>query len=160
MPRIHHLIVSLLLLAACATTPLSTPKPSVVIASPTSQAARWIDVVLGDQVAYLWQDGQLVASLPISSGVGDTPSTTTYTGEFTIATMYRGPEETVPGVFVQDVVIFDWEHGNGFHSLPMDANGAILDPTVGKPASAGCIRVADSELLYEFAELGMRVVIR
>jgi lipoprotein-anchoring transpeptidase ErfK/SrfK len=74
--------------------------------------------------------------------------------------MYPGPEQTVPGVFVRDVVIFDWEHGNGFHSLPMDAQGNVLDDTLGKPASAGCIRVGESGLLYDFAELGMKVVVR
>jgi lipoprotein-anchoring transpeptidase ErfK/SrfK len=74
--------------------------------------------------------------------------------------MYPGPEETVPGVFVRDTVIFDWEHGNGFHSLPMDADGAILDATIGQPASAGCIRVSDSATLYAFAEVGMTVVVR
>jgi hypothetical protein len=42
----------------------------------------------------------------------------------------------------------------------MDADGKVLDPTIGKPASAGCIRVAESAMLYEFAEIGMKVIIR
>ena len=117
-------------------------------------------MVLEDQMVYLRQGDQLRAALPISSGVGNSPSTTTYAGEYTVETMYPGPEETVPGVFVHDIIIFDWEHGNGFHSLPTNADGTILDPTVGRPASAGCIRVRDSSTLYAFAKLGMRVLIR
>jgi lipoprotein-anchoring transpeptidase ErfK/SrfK len=132
------------------------------MATPTAYqgGVKWIEVVLAEQTAYLWQGDQLWASLPISSGVGDSAATTTYPGEFKIESMYPGPEQTAPGIYVRDVVIFDWEHGNGFHSLPMDAKGVILDPTIGRPASAGCIRVADSTILYDFAELGMKVVIR
>jgi lipoprotein-anchoring transpeptidase ErfK/SrfK len=160
MPRVLRYILSLLLLAACATPAPPTPAASVVPATPTTLVSDWIEVVLAEQTAYLWHGDQLEASLSVSTGVGDSPSTTTSTGEFTVDTMYPGPEETVPGVFVRDVVIFDWDHGNGFHSLPMDANGIVLDPTVGKPASAGCIRVAESRRLYDFAQVGMRVLIR
>ena len=160
MYRTLHLIIIVLTVAGCTvqTTPIPTPSP--VATTPTPAGPNWIEVVLAEQTVYLWQGDQMLASLPISSGVGDSPSTTTYTGEFKIATMYPGPEQTAPGVFVRDILIFDWEHGNGFHSLPMDANGTILDPTIGKPASAGCVRVAESGVLYNFAELGMRVVIR
>ena len=160
MSRVLLFLLHVLLLAGCTISAPAAPAPTQVAASPTPADSRWIEVVLADQMAYLWEADQLIYSLPVASGVGDSPSTTTYTGVFTIATMYPGPEETVPGVFVRDVVIFDWEHGNGFHSLPMDASGAVLDPTVGKPASAGCIRVADSARLHEFAEPGMRVVVR
>jgi lipoprotein-anchoring transpeptidase ErfK/SrfK len=160
MSRIVALLVSLLLVTGCTTpAPATTAHAATPDPSPAA-GTEWIEVVLAEQRAYLWRGDHLVAALAVSSGVGDSPSTTTYTGEFTIATMYPGPEETAPGVFVRDVVIFDWAHGNGFHSLPADANGVVLDPTVGKPASAGCIRVAQSGQLYEFAEVGMRVLIR
>jgi lipoprotein-anchoring transpeptidase ErfK/SrfK len=41
----------------------------------------------------------------------------------------------------------------------MDKDGNILDATLGKPATAGCIRLAESGELYRFARPGMRVVI-
>ena len=158
------LSIFILFLGGCASPATLPPQPTEIAtrANPTANqsGARWIEVVLSDQTAYLWQGDQLTASLPIASGVGDSAATTTYPGEFTVESMYRGPEQTAPGVYVRDVVIFDWEHGNGFHSLPMDAKGVVLDPTIGRPASAGCIRVAESAVLYDFAYLGMKVVIR
>jgi lipoprotein-anchoring transpeptidase ErfK/SrfK len=147
-----------------ASLPLPTAIALATFPSPSPEAepaaVRWIEVVLQEQTVYLWEDHNLVATLPVSSGVGGSPETTTHTGEFIVETMYQGPEQTVPGVYVRDIVIFDWEHGNGFHSLPMDADGKVLDPTIGKPASAGCIRVAESAMLYDFAEIGMKVIIR
>lgn len=138
---------------ASATFPSSSPEAKPI-------AVGWIEVVLEEQTVYLWKDHDLFATLSMSSGVAESPETTTYTGEFVVETMYPRPEQTVPGVYVRDIVIFDWDHGNGFHSLPTDANGHILDLTIGKPASAGCIRVAESAILYDFAEIGMKVVIR
>jgi lipoprotein-anchoring transpeptidase ErfK/SrfK len=152
--------LALLALPACTTPRAPLPSAPTEPSTSTAVAAKWIEVVLSDQVANLWEEDRLIASLPVSTGVGTSTSTTTFTGAFAVATMYPGPEETVPGVFVRDIVIFDWEHGNGFHSLPMDREGAVLDDTIGKPASAGCIRVRDSARLYDFAELGMKVVIR
>jgi lipoprotein-anchoring transpeptidase ErfK/SrfK len=141
-----------LVLAACV------PIPAEPAATP--RAGRWIEVVLDEQMVYLREGDRVVAAIPASCGVGDRPETTTYPGEYAVATMYRGPEQTAPGVYVRDVVIFDWEHGNGIHSLPMDAAGHVLDPTVGAPASAGCVRVADSSAVYDFAALGMTVLVR
>ena len=156
-------LVVFLFLVGCARMGTPSPTPTAIPTPVTPQSkkveSRWIEVVLEEQRVYLWENDRLQVSLPVSTGVGISPGTTTYTGEFKVETMYPGPEETVPGVFVRDIVIFDWEHGNGFHSLPMDAHGVVLDPTVGKPASAGCIRVADSATLYAFARLGMKVII-
>ena len=69
----------------------------------------------------------------------------------------RGPIESVPGVFVSDVIMFDLGRGNGFHSRPMDANGTLLDATLGEPSTAGCVRVGEAARLFEFAQVGMRV---
>ena len=161
--RVCLLFGIFLFVVACgsaATSPVAPATDPGIAASPTGpQAKGWIEVVLDEQRVYLWNADRLVASLPMSSGVGDSPGTTTYPGEYRIATMYPGPEETVPGVFVRDIVIFDWPHGNGFHSLPMDAEGVVLDRTIGRPATAGCIRLIDSGRLYSFARVGMRVLI-
>lgn len=157
-------LVVVICLVGCTAPAQTTARPAVTLASSVpeeqSATARWIEVVLEDQSIYLWEDNEILETLPMSSGVNESPATTTYSGEFIVETMYPGPEETAPGVYVRDIIIFDWEHGNGFHSLPMDVDGQILDPTLGKPASAGCIRVANSALLYEFAKVGMKVVIR
>jgi len=157
-------LAGLLALAACTSLPRSSPAatPLLFEASkvPTESAERWIEVMLDEQKVYLHEGGTIVAVYDVASGAGESPETTTPPGEYNVLSMWPGPEESAPGVFVRDVVVFDWIHGNGFHSLPMDDEGNVLDETLGQPATAGCIRLADSRALYDFARLGMQVVIR
>jgi hypothetical protein len=112
------LFVGVLCLIGCAVHPQPTVLPPTAVPSPSPKAGpaalRWIEVVLEEQTIYLWEDNSLCTTLSMSSGVGDSPATTTYTGEFVVETMYPGPEQTVPGVYVRDIIIFDWDHGNGF----------------------------------------------
>lgn len=158
-------MVSLLLVAcsssSAATVLIKTPEPSVTSELTKSQrlAVRWIEVSLDEQKVLLHDGDEILGEYLVSTGVGTSPETKTYPGEYRVQTMWRGPEETAPGIYVRDIVVFDWGHGNGFHSLPLDKDGSILDPTLGKPASAGCIRLANSDELYQFAETGMKVVI-
>jgi lipoprotein-anchoring transpeptidase ErfK/SrfK len=155
-----------LLLVACdpsapSVGPTVTPEPSATSGLTKAQrlAERWIEVLLDEQIVLLHDGDEIFGEYLVSTGVGTSPETTTYPGEFRIQTMWKGPDQTARGVFVENIAVFDWEHGNGFHSLPMDKDGNILDPTLGTPASAGCIRVGNSEEFYEFAETGMKVVI-
>jgi hypothetical protein len=144
-----------------------SPLPSTSQASPTAPAARpstnagdqWIEAVLDRQTVILHDGDTIAGEFTAAAGVGTSPETTTYPGEYRVQSMMPGPVESVPGVYVTDVVIFDLYHGNGFHSRPIDKDGNILDATLGKPATAGCIRLAESGELYRFARLGMRVVI-
>jgi lipoprotein-anchoring transpeptidase ErfK/SrfK len=85
------------------------------------------------------------------------PQTTTYPGIFEVTSKYKGPVETAPGVYVTYVLEFDPEHGNGFHSLPMDRDGNILDERLGQPVTAGCVRVGEAASVYDFATLGMTI---
>jgi hypothetical protein len=39
----------------------------------------------------------------------------------------------------------------------MDGDGNILDDTLGKPATAGCVRVGESAAVFDFAHLAMKV---
>ena len=135
------------------------PATGQVVRPNPAQAEQWIEVVLDRQKVILHDGDTVAGEFTAAAGVGTSPETTTYTGEFKVQTLMPGPVESSPGVYVTDVVIFDWQHGNGFHSRPMDKDGNILDATLGKPATAGCIRLAESGELYRFARLGMRVVI-
>lgn len=71
--------------------------------------------------------------------------------------MEVGPLESAPGVYVSHVVLFDLGRGNAIHSRPMDAAGQVLDSTLGVPATAGCVRLAEADRVFEFADIGMRV---
>ncbi len=143
------LMLLILFLYSCATE--ATPPPAI------EPEERWIEVDVSSQVVRLHDGSQMIGEYPVATGVNTSPETTTYTGLFTVREMMKGPIESVPGVYVTDVVIFDVGHGNGFHSQPMDENGHILDETLGKPATAGCVRVGESASVFDFARPGMKI---
>jgi lipoprotein-anchoring transpeptidase ErfK/SrfK len=134
-----------------------SPQPDSALRFDIPPTGRWIEVSLHEQVVRLHEGDSIVAEYPAATGVNDSPEHTTYPGIFEVQRKYRGPVETAPGVFVTDVLEFDIEHGNGFHSLPMDENGHVLDDRLGHPATAGCVRTAESAAIYDFALLGMKV---
>jgi lipoprotein-anchoring transpeptidase ErfK/SrfK len=140
------------------TTAISpTPQPNLAIPPDVSPAERWIEVSLQEPVVRLHENNSVVAEYLAATGVNDRPEYTTYTGVFEVSRKYRGPVETAPGVFVTDVLEFDIEHGNGIHSLPQDKNGHVLDNRLGQAVTAGCVRVAESAAIFDFAVLGMKV---
>ncbi len=158
-------VVLLIFQAACAPlvpapTPTQTPVPPTP--SPTlppliQAASAWIEVDLARQVVLLHEGEAVIAELPASTGVTSDPKYATPPGLYRVQSKDKGPVESVPGVFVSDVVMFDIRLGNGFHSRPMDAQGKVLDETLGTPATAGCVRVGESARLFDFAQLGMWV---
>ncbi len=135
----------------------SVPTPDRVPSVPNDLTERWIEVSLQEQVVRLHDSGQVVGEYQASTGVADRPEYITYPGVFVVRLKYKGPVETAPGVFVMNVLEFDLDHGNGFHSLPMDRDGKVLDSRLGQPLTAGCVRVGESEVVYEFAAPGMSV---
>ena len=164
---------SVTLIAACAQVPrppltatisptvereqtLSTPIP---IQPPTqiSSSASWIEVDLAKQTIILHERESVIAEYLASTGVTSDPKYATPPGLYRVQSKEKGPIESVPGVFVSDIIMFDIQNGNGIHSRPMDNEGKILDATLGQPATAGCVRVGESANVFEFARLGMWV---
>lgn len=148
------------------TTPLSVgssaaahPTATRVAETPTGMGPddRWIEVDLPAQMVRLHDGKRTVGEYVVATGLGDRPETRTCPGVFEIRVKMRGPVQSVPGVYVMDVVEFDLEHGNAFHSPPMDARGQVLDPRLGEPLTAGCVRVAESAAVFDFAAIGMKV---
>jgi lipoprotein-anchoring transpeptidase ErfK/SrfK len=139
------------------TEPASSPSTPVPTGAAVHLAGRWIEVDLTKHVVHLHDGETVLASHPAATGEGSRPEYTTWTGLFQVQQKYKGPEETVPGVFVSDILVFDLAHGNGFHSFPKDRDGKVLDARVGMAITAGCIRTAESAAIYDFAELGTRV---
>jgi lipoprotein-anchoring transpeptidase ErfK/SrfK len=150
MKRVGFLFILMFFsFAACTHAP---QRPTEIEASE-----RWIEVDVPAQLVRLHDGNQVVGEYLAASGVNTSPETTTYTGLFEVQQMMRGPVESVPGVYVTDVIIFDIVHGNGLHSRPMDKNRKILDETLGRPATAGCVRIGESAAIFDFARLGMKV---
>jgi lipoprotein-anchoring transpeptidase ErfK/SrfK len=162
--RLRLLSCALLIgLAACA-SPAQPPAATTVLAtsSPTlpaliDPAASWIEVSLLRQVVILHEGGSVRAEYPASTGVTSDPQYATPPGLYQVQSKDKGPVESVPGVFVSDVVMFDLGRGNGFHSRPMDAQGNIIDEALGVPSTAGCVRVGEAAALFDFAKVGMKV---
>ena len=135
---------------------LSTPLP-IQLPTQISSSASWIEVDLEKQTVILHEGDLVIAEYLASTGVTSDPKYATPPGLYNVQRKEKGPIESVPGVFVSDIIMFDILNGNGIHSRPMDAKGNILDATLGQPATAGCVRVGESASVFEFAQLGMRV---
>lgn len=131
--------------------PLATKEPTPDYIRP---ADSWIEVQLDRQSVLLHEGPEIIAELPASSGVEghETPP-----GLYRVQVMEKGPIENVPGVWVSDILIFHWGLGIGIHSMPMDAQGKVLDSTLGQPSTGGCVRVGESARVFDFAEVGMHV---
>lgn len=164
---------SVTLVAACAQVPHpplgatiaptlereQTPATPLPLQLPTqiSSSASWIEVDLEKQTVILHEGDLVTAEYPASTGVTSDPKYATPPGLYQVQSKEQGPIENVPGVFVSDIIMFDIRNGNGIHSRPMDAQGNILDATLGQPATAGGVRVGKSASVFEFAQLGMWV---
>jgi len=149
MPLMKALVIALVLAASagCSST-------------QSKIEGKRVDVSLAEQTASFWKDGHLIRRLSIVSGAGISPETTTYPGEYRVFEKDRGPRETSPGIFVRDIVVFDYPHRNAFHSPSMTADGRLLEEIIGPSATAGCIRVHDSDFVFRFIDADTRILIR
>ncbi len=166
MARIASLLALVLLVSCTSSSPAVPPGSTAAALPPTPSpappafidpASSWIEVDLARQVVVLHRDGAVLAEYAASTGVTSDPQYATPPGLYQVQSKDKGPVESVPGVFVSDVIMFDVGKGNGFHSRPMDAQGKLLDETLGTPTTAGCVRVGESAALFDFARVGMKV---
>jgi hypothetical protein len=139
--------------AAEVETPCALPKDIAL-------TERWIQVSLRGQVVRLCEGRQVLSQFLAATGIGDSPEATTFPGLFTVYEKNMGPFHLPEyGVYVSHWVGFDQEHANGFHSLPMDASGHVLDGRLGEAVSHGCVRTAQPAEVFRFAEFGMKVYV-
>ena len=149
--------------AATATTapPTSTPTPAAN--SPEAPTpGRWIDVDVTRLQVQLMEGNTVLRTIgPVAVGAeidtGDYESTQTglfYVHVKTPDLTYDAPYDT----FISHWVGFDPDKDNGFHSLLKDGGGNVVDASTGR-VSNGCIRSAEIEAIFEFAEIGMAVLV-
>jgi hypothetical protein len=143
--------------ATLGATPAPVPTTAVV---PTT--GRWIDVDLTDYAVRL-MEGTTIIKLIRPVGVGQQIDTGAYestqTGLFHVydkrqELQYDAPYKT----YISDWVGFDPVRANGFHSFLKDEKGQVVDASTGR-ISNGCIRTGESSLLYDFAQIGMPVLV-
>lgn len=166
-------LLSLLVIAVCSCAVPSAPSPPSQVKPAPSQdlststpaipaprigpAEKWIEVDLAAYRVRLREGNTLVREYPCATGAAISRETTTFPGVYRVQQMIEGPIENVPGVFVSDILIYDLAAGAGIHSMPMDKDGKILDETLGKPVTAGCVRVKDSNTVFKFARVGTTI---
>ena len=141
---------------------LPPPEPSPTAEAP-ARTQRWIEVNVTTFVVRL-MDGDTVIREIAPIGVGlqiDTGEyASTQTGVFAVHNKninltYDAPYDT----YISHWVGFDPAKDNGFHSFLKDAGGNVVDASTGR-VSNGCIRTGEPEAIFDFAEIGMTVVVR
>jgi LysM repeat protein len=112
-----------------------------------------IIVELGSQLVKAYENGRLVKTVSVSTGLPDSP---TVTGTFTIYAKHPFQTMSGPGYFLPDVpyVMYFFE-SYGLH-------GTYWHNKFGQPMSHGCVNLPteDAKWLYNWAEIGTPVLVK
>jgi hypothetical protein len=138
------------------------PKPNAPMSAQRPATGKWIDVDLtrlevqlldGDTV--LRTIGPIAIGEQVNTGVFES----TQTGLFEVYVKTRDLTYDAPyDTYISDWVGFDPDKANGFHSFLKDKNGNVVDAGTGR-ISNGCICTGDATAIYEFAQVGMPVLV-
>lgn len=111
---------------------------------------RWIDVNLSEQTVRAYENGVIVQTYLVSTGL---PATPTPTGQFRIWIKLRVDDMAGVDYYIEDVPwVMYFYQGYGLHGVTWHAN-------FGHPMSHGCVNQpnAMAEWLFSFAEVGTLV---
>jgi hypothetical protein len=135
------------------------PGPEILIATDGVLGAgvpdgrRWVEVNVRDQTLTAWQGDVVVLHTQVSTGK---PGWRTIPGTFNVyvklpSTRMRGPGYDTPNV--------PWTM---YYHLGFAIHGAYWHNNFGTPVSHGCVnlRVDEAKLLFDWADVGMEVVVR
>jgi lipoprotein-anchoring transpeptidase ErfK/SrfK len=131
-------------------TPYPTSEPVEYEPPESTGEGRWIDVDLTNQMAYAFEDNQIVNSFVVSTGTWQHP---TVTGQFFIYVKYVYADMAGPGYYLPDVpYVMYFYRGYGLH-------GTYWHNNFGTPMSHGCVNfsIPDAEWLYYWADVGTLV---
>ncbi|WP_446899136.1 L,D-transpeptidase family protein [Clostridium sp. LBM24168] len=119
----------------------------------------YIMVSISQQMVYIFNGSngnwKLINSFQCASGTGGTP---TVKGHFFVG--IKGPQfETENGVTLKYFTQFQGNYL--FHSVLFDKRGNLVDGTLGKSASHGCIRLAleNAKYIYDSIPIGSGILI-
>jgi hypothetical protein len=151
------------------TSPNPVPSPlesELVVLSPDlgRTGGHWIDLNLSDGNTRLMEDRTIIKTIPSAWGYG-IPGTADdyYSTPPDLYFVYEKHDElhydpTYSGGYFRGWVGFDPERANGFHSFILDSQEKVIDDRLGS-ISHGCVRLEDWRSLYDFAQVGMPVVV-
>ncbi len=146
---------------------LTIPAVDALTQPPTASpgpggGSKSIVVDISDQRAYVYENGQLIWTFVISSGM---PGSETARGNFQIQNKIPNAYASTWDLQMPYWLGFYWSGPlqNGFHALPIMSNGVKLwEGLLGSKASYGCIILSDQDArtLYEWADIGTPVTVR
>lgn len=143
-----------------ADTPTAEPpKPSAAILA--SGSGKYILVDISDQHLYAYSGSELTYSFVASTGLHNA----TARGVFSVLSKIPNAYGATWDIWMPNWLGIYWAGGlqNGIHALPILPSGARLwAGYLGSPVSYGCVvlGVEESQLLYDWAELGTPVEIQ
>ncbi len=115
--------------------------PAVYAPPPTIFEGRQIVVDLSDQMMYAYQDGVLVRSLRVSTGL---PGTPTVLGDYNVYVKYTAQTMVGPGYYLPDVpYVMYFYQGYALH-------GTYWHNNFGQPMSHGCVNMPTPEAEWFF----------
>jgi lipoprotein-anchoring transpeptidase ErfK/SrfK len=133
--------------------PVPSALPPGSSTPPSSSVGKEIVVVLHEQRVYAYENGTLVRSTLVSTGVARYP---TRVGQFRIYTKYLSTLMTGPGYYLPNVPYTMYYSGG--YAL----HGTYWHSNFGRPMSHGCVNLPTTEArwLYEWAPVGTLVTVR
>ncbi len=129
------------------------PSPTLIpTAAPPSaiEDDRWIDVDLSEQRLRAYENGDVVRTTPISTGLPETP---TVKGQFRIWIKLRYDDMEGPDYYLEDVpYVMYFYQGYGLH-------GTYWHSNFGQPMSHGCVNLptSEAEWVFNFVDVGTLV---
>lgn len=125
--------------------------PLVAPAMPTIFEGRQVVVDLSDQMTYAYENGVLVRSVLVSTGL---PGTPTVQGDYTVYRKYAAQTMSGPGYYLPDVpYVMYFYQGYALH-------GTYWHNNFGNPMSHGCVNMPtpESEWFFNnFVDIGTPV---
>ena len=140
----------------------SSPAPAPAPAPQPSGGNKRILIDLSEQHMYVYQDGGLLYSWVVSTGM---PGAATIPGNFKVLSKVPNAYAYTWGLQMPYWLGIYWAGSlqNGIHALPIMANGQLLwEGYLGQPVSYGCIILStqNAQTLYNWAEVGTPVDIQ
>lgn len=142
--------------------PTDTPAPQQAAApAPNYEGGKLILVDISEQHMYVYENDVLVYSFIVSTGMNGG----TRVGTFSVLNKIPNAYGSTWNIWMPNWLGIYWSGHlqNGIHALPILPNGQRLwAGYLGTPISYGCVVLGtyESELLYNWAEVGTPVVIQ
>jgi lipoprotein-anchoring transpeptidase ErfK/SrfK len=150
------LITVLALMALVAAPTLASAESSATHDADALRERRgkWIEILTDEQRLVAWEDGRMVLSTPVSTGVRRTP---TPKGTFRIYRKYQRQRMTGRDYDLPNVPWVMYFRKGGFA-----IHGTYWHSNFGRPMSHGCVNMptGDAAWLYQWAPTGTVVVVR